>query len=107
MIKLIDILHEIESNKVLIPRRSEERKKKHVDVVNKKIQQYIKDGGKGDLNLFGTPITLLPNNLKVGGDLELGHTPLSKKFTSEEIKQIIKDKGGYVKGEILGGKAIE
>ena len=168
MIKLIDILREIESNKILIPRRSEEREEKLINLTNEKIQQYIKDGGKGDLDLAETPITSIPdnlvkvggdlslsgtqitslsnslqiggsfflmstkikslpdnlkvgeqlylsfskidsipNNLQVDGDLSLYKTPLAKKFTSKEIKQIIKDKGGYVKGKILGGKGME
>jgi hypothetical protein len=162
MIKLIDILREIESNKILIPRRFEGRKEKIINLANEKIQQYIKDGSKGDLNLSNTlitslpsnllkvggdlnlkntqitslpdnlrvngylkiirtPIILLPNNLKVNGDMDLIYckidsipnnlqiendltifdTPLNKKYTEEEIKQIIEDKGGYVNGYIL------
>ena len=165
MIKLIDILHEIESNKILIPRRSkEERDKKLINLTNKKLQQYIKDGGRGNLNLEDTlisslpnnllkvggylnlrntqitslpdnlkvgeslylsytPITLLPNNLKVNGNLELFRckinsipdnlqiekdltiygAPLNKKYTPEEIRKMIEDKGGYVKGDIYLG----
>jgi hypothetical protein len=168
MIKLIDILNEIESNKILVPRRPEGRKEKQMDIINKIIQQYIKDGSKGNLNLdntplsslpdnlvkvggylnlsstkitslpdnlqiggsfllFNTKITSLPDNLKVVGKLDLSNskinsipnnlqvdgtlslydTPLAKKYNSIEIKQMIEDKGGYVKGVILGGKAIE
>ena len=165
MIKLIDILHEMESNKILIPRRSkEERDEKLINLTNKKIQQYIKDGGHGNLNLEDTlitslpnnllkvggylnlrntqitslpdnlevgeslylsytPITLLPNNLKVNGNLELFRckiksipdnlqiekdltiygAPLNKKYTSKEIKKMIEDKGGYIKGDIYLG----
>ena len=164
MIKLIDILKEIESNKILIPRRSEERDKKYIDIINKKIQQYIKNGGRGNLNLEDTlisslpnnllkiggdlnlrstqiaslpdnlrvngyldlsytPITLLPNNLKVNGNMELFRckidsipnnlqiendltiydAPLNKKYTPEEIRKMIEDKGGYVKGDIYLG----
>jgi hypothetical protein len=63
MIKLIDLLKE---NKILIPRRSpEERQKNYVIATQKKIHQYIKDGSEGDLNLAITPITSLPNGLKV------------------------------------------
>ena len=137
MIKLLDILKEIESNKILIPRRSEKRKEKYNDILQNKIQQYIKDGGKGDLDLYGLPITTLPNNLKVGGDLNLYGLPitslpnnlqvgedlnldntsitslpnnlqvggdlvlwgtsLSKKYTEEQIKQMVPG----VKGQIL------
>jgi hypothetical protein len=160
MIKLLDILKE-NKTKVLVPRRSpEERAKNYQIVLQKKIQQYIKDGGKGDLNLRNTPITSLPNNLKVrgyldlrntpitslpdnlsvggglylyntpitslpdnlsvrgdlnlyntkitslpdnlnvGGYLNLENTPLSKKYTKEQIKQMIEDNGGYVKENI-------
>ncbi len=65
MIKLLDILRE---NKILVPRRSpEERQKNYLIATQKKIQQYIKDGGKGDLYLSNTPIQSLPDGLKVGG----------------------------------------
>ena len=168
MIKLIDILREIESNKILIPRRSEEREEKLINLTNEKIQQYIKDGGKGDLDLDETPITSIPdnlvkvggylnlsstqitslsnslqiggsflflhtkikslpdnlkvgedlylsfskidsipNNLQVDGNISLYRTPLAKKYVAEEIKQMIEEKGGYVKGKILGGKGME
>jgi len=117
MIKLLDILE----NKILVPRRSpEERSKNYNIVLQKKIQQYMKDGGKGDLDLRNTPITSLPNGLKVGGNLNLyktkitslpnglkvgGYlnlydTPLSKKYSRDEIKKMIEDGGGYVGGFI-------
>ena len=137
MIKLLDILE----NKILVPRRSpEERSKNYLITTQKKIQQYMKDGGKGNLDLGETPITSLPNGLKVGGYLNLNNTkitslpdglevggyldlsntpitslpdglevggglylnntPLSKKYSEDEIKQMIKDGGGYVKGNI-------
>ena len=68
MIKLIDILE----NKILVPRRSkEERGKNHNIALQKKVQQYIKDGGKSDLELSGTPITSLPPGLSVGENLYL------------------------------------
>jgi len=74
MIKLLDILE----NKILVPRRSpEERQKNYNIALQKQIQQYIKDGSKGDLDLNGTSITSLPDNLKVGGDLNLGYAPLT------------------------------
>ena len=45
MIKLLDILE----NKILVPRRSkEERIKNYLIATQKKIQQYMKGGGKGD-----------------------------------------------------------
>jgi hypothetical protein len=54
----------------------------------------------GGLYLKNTKITSLPNNLSVGGYLYLQNAPLSKKYTKEQIKQIIEDNGGYVKGNI-------
>ena len=76
MIKLIDILNEY--NKILVPRRSpEERQKNYAISIQKNIQQYIKDGGEGNLNLNNTPITSLPDNLKVGGGLYLSNTPIT------------------------------
>jgi len=52
------------------------------------------------LNLSDSPIASLPNNLKVSGDLYLGFTPLSEQYTKEQIRQMIEDKGGYVKKHI-------
>ena len=47
-----------EQERVLIPRRSkEEREKNYILVTQRKIQQYIKKGSVGDLDLFDTPIT--------------------------------------------------
>jgi hypothetical protein len=42
----------------------------------------------GDLYLNYTSLTSLPDNLKVGGDLYLYDTPLSEKYSKEEIKQM-------------------
>ena len=74
MIKLLNILRETQ---ILVPRRSpEERQKNYLTATQKKIQQYIKDGSKGDLNLTNTPIQSLPSGLKVGGYLDLDNTPI-------------------------------
>jgi len=67
MIKLLYILE----NKILVPLRVGERAKNYQIAIQKKIQQYIKDGGRGDLYLRDTPITSLPSGLSVGGDLDL------------------------------------
>ena len=81
MIKLLDILE----NKILIPRRSaEEREKNYFISTQKLIQQYIKDGSKGNLDLRNTPITSLPNNLKVEGGLFLGGTKIA--FLPDNLK---------------------
>jgi hypothetical protein len=70
MIKLIDLLKE---DSPFVPRGSkEERKKEYIQITQNKIQQYIKDGMKGDLDLSESLITSLPDELtKVGGDLDL------------------------------------
>jgi hypothetical protein len=74
MIKMLDILE----NKILVPRRPrEERAKNYLIATQKKIQQYMKDGGKGDLILRGTPITSLPSGLSVGGYLDLENTKIT------------------------------
>ena len=52
---------------------------------------------KGDLNLYNTPITSLPDNLQVEGDLYLRDTPISKKYTEEEIRKMTPG----VKGKIF------
>ena len=65
MIKHIkDILMEDKAPDILIPRRTEGR-------FDKMIQQYIRNGNKGDLNLSGMNLTKFPDVLKyvnVGGD---------------------------------------
>jgi hypothetical protein len=135
MFKLLDIL--LEDENILIPRRSkEERSKNHLIAVQKQIQQYIKDGSKGSLDLSNTPIESLPDNLTVGGyldlrdtpiqslpknlnvensldltdtlikslpnDLKVGgglfieYTPLSKKYTKEEIKKMVPNVKGFI-----------
>ena len=55
----------------------------------------------GGLYLMDTPIKELPDNLKVGGSLILRNTPLSKKYSKKEIRNMVKEKGGYIKGDIL------
>ena len=113
MIKFKDILE----NKILVPRRLDTRKEDQKRVTLQKVQQYIKDGSKGDLDLRNTPInslpdslktvggnlhlndtpiTSLPDNLEVGRNLFLNYTPISKKYSKEEIRKIVPG----VKGEI-------
>jgi hypothetical protein len=48
----------------------------------------------GNLILFNTPIKSLGNLKSVGGFLELRKTPLSKKYTEEEIRQMVDVGGG-------------
>jgi len=51
----------------------------------------------GDLDLFYSKITSLPEDLKVGGDLHIDITPL-KKYTNKELRGMIKS--GFIKGKI-------
>ena len=53
------------------------------------------------LNLYNNKtIESLPDNIHVGGYLYLSGTPLSDMYTKEEIRKMIEDKGGFVKGDI-------
>ena len=42
----------------------------------------------------------LPNNLYVGGALHMTNTPLAKKYTNEEIYEIVASTGGQIIGQI-------
>ena len=78
MIKLLDILLEEKQKKYNILkqlRSPEDREKSYIIATQQKIQQYIKKGSKGDLDLRYTKITSLPDNLTVGGHLYLSDTP--------------------------------
>ena len=140
MIKLIDLIKE-EDGKIIIPRNIEGRKKKRLEMIYQEIQDYIKTGSKGyldlsyspitslpdnlkkiggdlyltdtlietlpnnlqvgeDLVLAHTPIKTLPSNLQVGGNLDLRRTPIAKKYSEDEIRQMIESTGGFVKGDI-------
>ena len=44
---------------------------------------------EGSLFLYNTPIKSLENLQSVGGDLDLRNTPISKKYTKEEIRQMV------------------
>jgi hypothetical protein len=79
MIKFLDILKESDDN-IFIPRGSKEEKEKVLlRRTNDKIQEYIKNGSEGDLDLLRSPIKFLPKNLtKVGGDLILTYSQIEK-----------------------------
>jgi hypothetical protein len=49
----------------------------------------------GSLSLSFTPIESLGNLQSVGNNLYLKYTPLSKKYTEEEIRQMV-DVGGKI-----------
>jgi hypothetical protein len=54
------------------------------------------------LKLWGCEqLTKLPNNLYVGGYLYIENTPLAKKYTNEEIREMITSKGGTIIGKII------
>lgn len=67
------------TNKILIPRKIEERKRKIIANTYKRIQKYIENGSEGNLSLWGTLITSLPDNLThVGGQLYLRDSKILK-----------------------------
>ena len=72
MIKLLDLLKE---DNPFISQGGKERMEKFYAG---EIQEYIKNGMIGDLNLQFAPITSLPNNLTVGRDLYVNLTKITK-----------------------------
>ena len=67
----------LENNEIIIPVKTKEEKNKQLlRIANLKVQEYIKQGSKGNLYLNYTPIQQLPDNLKVGGSLYLNNTPI-------------------------------
>ena len=106
---------------LIVPRRLEDRPERYKRIVYKKIQDYIKNGSKGHLNLSHTPIENLPSNLKtvdgdlhlqfskilelpegieIFGNLHIRYTPLSEKYNEEQIRKMIKDSGGFLFGMV-------
>ena len=79
MIKFLDILKESDDN-IFIPRGSKEEKDKVlIRRTNDKIQEYIRNGFEGVLDLRDSPIKFLPKNLtKVGGSLILMYSQIEK-----------------------------
>ena len=79
MIKFLDILKESDDN-IFIPRGSKEEKDKVlIRRINDKIQEYIRNGSEGSLDLRDSPIKVLPRNLtKVGGYLYLMRSQIEK-----------------------------
>jgi len=71
--QLVKLLEQDQS--IFKPRKTEGRRERFNQIIQRQIQDYIKNGSKGDLSLPGTPITSLPDNLKyVGGILDLSNT---------------------------------
>jgi hypothetical protein len=50
---------------------------------------------KPDLDLRDSAIVSLPPDLKVRGELDLRYTPISKKYTQEQIQQMVPGVKGY------------
>ena len=46
-------------------------------------------------------ITKLPDKLYVGRDLHITNTPLAKKYTDEQIYEIVESTGGKIGGQII------
>jgi hypothetical protein len=53
---------------------------------------------RGNLRLFGSKITFLPEGLKVEGWLDIIDTNLEK-YTDDELREMVKP--GFIKGEII------
>jgi len=69
-IKLKSLLKE---NNILVPKNLDSRIEQRKRIDFQRIQEYIKNGSQGTLDLDGTPLTKLPDNLtKVGGNLFIG-----------------------------------
>jgi hypothetical protein len=63
--------------RILIPRKTgEERKRNYQFSIQEKIKKYIKDGGEGELDLSNSPVEKLPDNLKVGSNLDFKNIPI-------------------------------
>lgn len=53
-----------------------------------------------NVSLNGSLINSIPKKLQISGYLDLRNTPISKKYTKDEIRKLIEKNGGSVKGEI-------
>src|ERR1019366_2511076 len=73
---------------ILIPRRIEGRAERWKIIIQRQIQQYIKNGCVGDLYLVNTPIEILPDNLiKVGGSLTLNRSKIKSLNKLEYVEE--------------------
>ena len=64
---------------ILKQRKTGEQRRRNYKVsIEKRIKRYIKDGGKGNLDLRRSPVEKLPDNLQVVGDLILSGTSIEK-----------------------------
>ena len=92
MIKLKDLLTESNSPDIFIPRRMKDREKRF-EIVGykeavKRVDEYIKNGSKGDLSLYNLGLTKLPPNLKgitITGDFYCATNKLTSLENSPKI----------------------
>lgn len=71
--QLIKLLEQDES--IFKPRKTEDRRERFNQIIQRQIQDYIKNGSDGDLYFPHSPITSLSDNLKyIGGSLDLTDT---------------------------------
>ena len=76
--KFQDLTTLLEQDSMFIA-RDNNRHKRYEQIIQQRIQEYIKNGSKGNLILNDTPIKSLPDNLvKVGGDLDIDNTNITK-----------------------------
>jgi len=105
MIKFKDILKE---EKILVPRNLEDRDEKYKRIIYQKIQDYIKQGSKGLLNLEKSPIINLPDNLiEVRGNLYLGESQIQSLNNLQIVKGYLNLWGSQIESlgnlQIVGG----
>jgi hypothetical protein len=84
MIKLKSLLSE---SKILVPRRTpEERERGLIAEHYRMIQRYIREGCRGDLSLYQSPIKVFPDNLThVGGYLNLSDSKIEDLNNLERV----------------------
>lgn len=64
--------------------------------------ESLGDNLRSDGTIFcdGSKLSSIPNNLYIGGDFHVWNTPLANKYSAEQIRKMIEDKGGQVLGKI-------
>lgn len=65
----------------------------------KELPQNLQVGG--DFFIRDTPIEKIPQGLEVGKGLFVINTPIAKKYSKDEIRKIIENGGGFVKGNVF------
>ena len=75
---LLEALYKQMYESVLIPRRTpEERQKNYAIAFQKIVQEYIKNGSRGDLDLSDSPNFMLPEGLTVNGKLTINDSKIT------------------------------